>query len=683
MYTKDTIYYDIPSKASSLEEDSTDTELSFTTNSELLSSMSTELDWAQVRTTPVSLAWKSIRWYGAGYRRRTPQPEPMLTESDDDLLLRDVSGFANPKTIVLLAGMNPKAPRTLLRIIAGDINPHEGEVIRGGTAGLENMTVLIDPSRGDGLRSMLFEHLDLIDSIGSYVHRAIPDDHYGPPTCREFRDTVGSVYHSVFSLRHHSMDTMPEHYKTFLVLLMVLSCARKIILLDEPFIGLSVWQVNYVIRKLKSLRDSGCTVLISSSVHATILLNAADRLYIFARDGSIMVQGDPAHPEVFRPQTSRTSNFATTVSRIVQSKPSSRRKRGWDIHKLVTLPRVPRGTRDAAYVFSDIMMNEINTDYWVLPTPILCTIVFTAMCAVLTERRNALEDHLQPFVDLNIYFFLQLFLAMLGLFMGVHTTRIFLRVAQREWRNATYTLVESFWTVTCVSTTISTLCTCSLCIFIFLVTGQQRMRGEHGPDQAVISTWAPFLFVVSGLSTSYNFGRLGILLAFLWDGVANCGLMLLGNVCILVFLVTAVIPCRLFTVKGLDSSRETVAWYIAAFMSPLSAGQELMFHAVYATQGSILCSEWLPSTSKSTNSTSASCIPYAALAGIGKDKSHSFVLFPIVFRLCSVVLWLMSSFWVVSTLIWARRMYNPFLTAVPDLHHQLPPDASTDLENAV
>lgn len=625
---------------------------------------------------PIRLAWKSIRCYRSTCQQEN-YGESGEAVADSDTVLRDVSGFANASSIVLIAGMTPLPPLTLLRTLAGEINPDGGQVIRGGTAGLENMTVSIDNSRGNDRRQMLFDHLGLEDSIASYVHRALPDQSEKTDTKnKELQETIGSVLYQVTAVRELITVSLPEYIANFVTLNMVLSCARKLILLDEPFIGLRYWQVTYIINLLKNLREKGCTIIISSSVHATLLLKNADRIYLFDRDGSLILQGRPSNPEVFKRTASQSHTFAQTVSHIARFKRDStgriKQEEARVPQQLETLPRIKRGLRGGDMVFSEIMLNEITSNVWLIPVSVMCSCAFATMCAFLAAGRNQLGDQVQPYFDMNIYFFLQVFVALQSLHMGFRATRCFLRVANREWRNATYTLIESLLALSSTTTTMSTLCTSSVCMFVFLVTGQQQVRGEITPGSRTASSWAPFLFILAGLLTAYNFGRVGFLLAFLYDPVSSRKSVFIGHLCLLLFLAMAIVPCRLFIVHGLDieANNVPIGWKIASFVSPLSMGQELMFYAVYATQGNVLCPEPASTISNSTsvlNDKTAECVAYSTLAGVG-NTVNSFVLLPILFRAVSVSLWIMTLSWFFGTLVWARRRYDPFLKAVPDMH---------------
>jgi branched-chain amino acid transport system ATP-binding protein len=73
-----------------------------------------------------------------------------------------------------------------------------------------------------------------------------------------------------------------------------------LLLLDEPSEGLAPLVVGALLRQLKTLKESGATVLVSEQ-NLRFATELADRLYIIEK-GEIRYQGTPAdlarHPEV-------------------------------------------------------------------------------------------------------------------------------------------------------------------------------------------------------------------------------------------------------------------------------------------------------------------------------------------------------------------------------------------------
>jgi branched-chain amino acid transport system ATP-binding protein len=190
--------------------------------------------------------------------------------------LWDVSIDVNEGEIVALIGSNGAGKTTLLRTIAGLHKPLTGSVRLGGAA-LRNLPAYQIVERGvilvpEGRR--LFGGLTVLENLelGAYARRA-----------RQARfKTLQQVY-ELFPIladrRNQRANTMSGGQQQMLAFGRALMGLPRLLMLDEPSLGLAPMIVQDIFRIIKRTNEEGVTVLLVEQ-NARQALELAQRAYI-------------------------------------------------------------------------------------------------------------------------------------------------------------------------------------------------------------------------------------------------------------------------------------------------------------------------------------------------------------------------------------------------------------------
>ena len=191
--------------------------------------------------------------------------------------------------IVLVAGANGAGKSTLVKSIAGAERPRSG-------------TVTFDGQRIDGLpqhqitargiayvpeNRRLFPRLSVADNLrlGSYMYRGKAD--------REAPlDLVFQLFPRLQERLEQRAETLSGGEQQMLAIGRALMTRPRLLMLDEPSQGIMPKLVDEIFRAVKTIRDTGMTVLIVEQRMAECL-EIADRAYIL-QTGKILMQGTAA-----------------------------------------------------------------------------------------------------------------------------------------------------------------------------------------------------------------------------------------------------------------------------------------------------------------------------------------------------------------------------------------------------
>ncbi len=186
--------------------------------------------------------------------------------------------------IVGLLGANGAGKSSLLKSIIGLLQPWGGDVridgrpTRGQPAwrSVSHSTVLVPEGK------MIFAELTVRENllIGGYHN---PD--------REWQ--LGAVLERFPRLReriHQLGGTLSGGEQQMLALGRALMARPKLLLMDEPSLGLAPLMVKEVFAEIRKLRDLGVTVLLVEQ-NVTATLQVADRAYVM-ETGEIILEGE-------------------------------------------------------------------------------------------------------------------------------------------------------------------------------------------------------------------------------------------------------------------------------------------------------------------------------------------------------------------------------------------------------
>ena len=204
--------------------------------------------------------------------------------------LRDVSLEVRAGELVALIGANGAGKSTLLRAIAGLVAPAAGRVTLDGRdvtgqapEAMIRAGVALVPER-----RRVFAPLTVLDNLelGGYAL----------PRGRDFRSRLEAGVEEAYRLfpvlrrrRDQLAGTLSGGEQQMLAIGRALMTRPRLLLCDEPSLGLAPLVVAEIMRLLSTLREAGTTILLVEQ-NARMALRFADRAYVL-EVGSVVLSG--------------------------------------------------------------------------------------------------------------------------------------------------------------------------------------------------------------------------------------------------------------------------------------------------------------------------------------------------------------------------------------------------------
>jgi len=199
--------------------------------------------------------------------------------------LKGVSITVEENEIVTLIGGNGAGKTTTLRTISGLISPRSGEIIFEG----ENISAtpahelvykgitMVPEGRGIFSRLTVYENLDM----GAYSQedRSSFDDDL---------DRVYQLFPRMKERRKQVAGTLSGGEQQMLATARALMASPRLLLMDEPSMGLAPILVESVFETIQEINKNGTTILLVEQ-NATVALSVADRGYVL-QTGEIVLK---------------------------------------------------------------------------------------------------------------------------------------------------------------------------------------------------------------------------------------------------------------------------------------------------------------------------------------------------------------------------------------------------------
>jgi branched-chain amino acid transport system ATP-binding protein len=206
--------------------------------------------------------------------------------------LRGVSLHANAGEITALLGANGAGKSTILNVVCGLVRATSGQVIFDG----EDVTgVSTERLVGRGLAQVpeggkVFGELSVRDNLllGAYSRR-------GRCSNAELQadlDEVCALFPVLTEASRRRGDTLSGGEQQMLAIGRALMSRPKLLLLDEPSMGLAPLAMAEVFRKIALLREGGTTILLVEQ-NVSAALQIADRAYVL-EVGQVVLEGTAA-----------------------------------------------------------------------------------------------------------------------------------------------------------------------------------------------------------------------------------------------------------------------------------------------------------------------------------------------------------------------------------------------------
>lgn len=213
-------------------------------------------------------------------------------------VLRGVDLYVRPAEIVVMIGPNGAGKSTLLRTVFGFLKPHRGEVQLDGKpiGGLTPPEVLRRGVCYVMQGYSVLPNLSVYDNLllGAYVRR--------DRRVREDLERILDRFPILRARRRQPARVLSGGERRMLELARVLLLSPRLVLLDEPTLGLAPAVVDHVYAMVHDLRAQGIAFFVVEQNARTALRNA-DRAYVLEQ-GRIRFEGSGEeilhHPEVQR-----------------------------------------------------------------------------------------------------------------------------------------------------------------------------------------------------------------------------------------------------------------------------------------------------------------------------------------------------------------------------------------------
>ncbi|MFG1347685.1 ABC transporter ATP-binding protein [Xanthobacter autotrophicus DSM 431] len=223
-----------------------------------------------------------------------------LTTAYDGLIaIHDISLQVKAGEIVVVAGANGAGKSTLLKSIAGMERPKGGTVTFAGDR-IDGLKGHLITQRGIAYvpeSKRLFPRLTVADNLrlGSYLFRKDPD-----------RDAPLEQVFTLFPRLKERLSqkaaTLSGGEQQMLAISRALMTRPRLLMLDEPSQGIMPKLVDEIFEAVKTIRDTGVTILLVEQ-RLVESLEIADRAYVL-QTGRVILEGTAAevreNPDVRR-----------------------------------------------------------------------------------------------------------------------------------------------------------------------------------------------------------------------------------------------------------------------------------------------------------------------------------------------------------------------------------------------
>jgi branched-chain amino acid transport system ATP-binding protein len=203
--------------------------------------------------------------------------------------LRDVSLSIAPGEIVCLIGANGAGKTTLLNTISGVVPAMYGEVIWGGrciTRLPPEQIVRLGISHVPE-RRQVFGTLTALENLMLGAYCRVRRD--GRAAIQQDIEQVFALFPALKQRARQLAGTLSGGEQQMLAVGRGLMARPKLLLLDEPSLGLAPLLVQDILRVVGELRQNGTTVLLVEQ-NARAALRVADRGYVL-ENGRVVMQG--------------------------------------------------------------------------------------------------------------------------------------------------------------------------------------------------------------------------------------------------------------------------------------------------------------------------------------------------------------------------------------------------------
>ena len=191
-------------------------------------------------------------------------------------ILHEVSLIIAPGELVAEIGPNGAGKSTTFKVIVGFLKPTQGRVLFDGDdiTGLRPDQVLRRGLAYVPQGRIVFPQMTVLENLemGGYTER-------NPVRIREALERVYALFPILAERRHQKAGTMSGGEQQMVAIGRALMTTPKLVLLDEPSLGLSPKYVSLIFEKLVEMKRAGYTLMLVEQ-NAAKALSVADRGYV-------------------------------------------------------------------------------------------------------------------------------------------------------------------------------------------------------------------------------------------------------------------------------------------------------------------------------------------------------------------------------------------------------------------
>ncbi|MED1490204.1 ABC transporter ATP-binding protein [Bacillus smithii] len=202
--------------------------------------------------------------------------------------LKGVSLDIRQGEIVTLIGANGAGKSTLLKTISGLLKPKSGKIE------YENQSIMGKPAQA--IVKMGISHVP--EGRRIFANMSVQENLELGAFLRKDKDEIRKDYEKVFQLFPRLQERWKQQAGTLsggeqqmLAMGRALMARPKLLLLDEPSMGLAPLLVKTIFRIIQEINETGTTILLVEQ-NANMALSVADRAYVI-ETGKVVLSGTP------------------------------------------------------------------------------------------------------------------------------------------------------------------------------------------------------------------------------------------------------------------------------------------------------------------------------------------------------------------------------------------------------